>query len=719
MPKASWIQNSFNAGELSPQLRGRVDLDKYRNGCNILENFIPQVHGPAKKRTGTRFVKEVKNSTKRVRLIPFQYNTEQAYILEFGDKYIRFFKDGGIVLTSLNIIYEITSPYDSEDIDTIHFAQSADVMYLAHPKYPPQKLSRFDHDSWTIEQVNFRQPPFNDENITATTVTSSDVTGSVTLTSSVALFKSTDVGSYISFTEIIESKYDRWDANKSIVIGDYRHYLGNLYVATSAGTTGTRPPIHLEGVESDGVVSWEYAHSGSGYAQIAVFTSTTVVTATVIKRLPQDALAGSTRYAFSAWSDVSGYPKAVTFYEDRLWFAGSLAKPQTLWASVSGAYENHEYGTNDDDALNYTINSQEVNVIEWLSPSKILSVGTSGGEFVVSGSSLNDAITPTNVRIVPQTTYGSKDIQPFKIGGSVLFVQRAGKKIRELTYQFESDSYVAPNMTLLAEHITQKGIADMSYQQEPDQILWCPDMEGNLLGMTYERLEDVVGWHRHNVGGVVESVAAIPHWDRDQDVLWMVVKRTIDGNDVRYIEYMEKYFTDDRSFYMDSGLTYSGVPVTTITGLDHLEGEEVVILTDGAIHPSRVVNSGEINLLLPSSKVTVGLPYTATYQSMSIEAGAADGTSQGKTVRINNIVIRLSTTGPGLFYGPSVSQMDEYHPRNTTMNMDEPIPVFTGDTDLLPWPGEYQTEPRVTIQHRLPTPCILVAVMPQLTTYDR
>lgn len=784
MPKASWMQNSFNAGEWSPKLRGRADLEKYGNACEILENFIPQIYGPATKRPGTRFVREVKDSSKRVRLIPFEYNTEQAYILEFGDQYIRFYANGGVILDNGNP-YEITSPYLEDDVQRIHYTQTADVMYLTHPKYPPHKLSRFDIDNWVLSEVEFNPPPFGDENVSELEIKASAVTGNITLTASDDLFVPENVGTYFKFSEVVASKYDRWEtaknvgtgvyryyddnlylfstgveylewaANQNVQVGDYRFYSTRLYraastgltgqgesaaapthisgivsdgsvnweyisrYATTTGTTGTRPPIHLKGVESDGGVNWQYVHSGFGYVLITGYTNARTVSATVVSRLPVSATVGTDRWSESAWSDRLGYPKAVAFYEDRLWFAGSPSRPQTLWASVSGDYENHTSGTRDDDALNYTINSQEVNIIEWLSPGKILAIGTSGGEFAASASALNEAITPTNVKITPQTTYGSAPVQPFKIGGSVLFVQRASRKIRELTYSFENDSYVAPNMSTLAEHLGRLGFVDMTYQQEPDQIVWIPDSSGKIMGMTYERTEDVVGWHRHDVGGIVESMATIPHWDGDQDSTWMVVRRTINGQNVRYIEYFEKHLSGNHAFYMDCGLTYDGSPATIISGLNHLEGEEVTVITDGAVHRNLVVTGGQIELDNPASIVNVGLGYVATLKTMPIEAGAADGVAQGKTIRLNNIVIRLYETGPGLWYGPTLDKMDEYHPRKPLMLMDSPVPLFTGETNLLPWPSGYEVSPQVVIQHRLALPCTIVAVMPQLHTYDR
>jgi hypothetical protein len=717
MAKASIAQRSFNAGELSPQLKGRTDLEKYGNGCDEMVNFLPQIHGPARKRSGTRFVEEVKTSSKVHRLIPFEFSTEQAYILEFGDETLRFYANGGIVLSG-ETIYEISTPYSSDDLAALDFAQSADVVYIAHPNYPAYKLSRFGPTNWTLTAVNFNWPPFNDENVDPLTLTPSAVTGNITVTASANLFVAADVGSYFKIEEVLASKHDKWEPGKSVSSGNTRWYEGNLYEATTTGTTGGRPPIHTEGTESDGTVSWAFLHDGAGYFEITAFTNATTVSATVIKRLPSTT--ASKKWSEGAWSDRRGYPGAVTFYEDRLWFAGSKSRPQTLWASTTGDYENHQYGTNDDDALNYTINTQDMNTILWLSPGKVLAVGTANGEFTLSATQISDPVTPTNVRIVPQTTFGSSEnVRPLRIGNVIIFLQRSERKMREYVYEFQSDSYVAVNLNVLAEHITGSGVVDMTYQQEPYQIVWSACACGTLIGLTYEREEDVVGWHRHTVGGFVESVASIPHWDGDQDVLFMIIRRTIDGVTKRYVEYMEKYYDNDESFYVDSGLTYTGTPVSSLSGLTHLEGEEVAVLIDGAVHPNVTVASGGVTLQYAGSTISVGLPFTARLRTMPLEAGAADGVAMGKTMRINNIVMRFDRTGPGVFYGPDASRLDELHPRRTTDLMDSPIALFTGNTPALPWPGEYQQSAQLIVEHRLPTACTLVALMPQLHTYDR
>ena len=204
MPKVSPMIYSFNAGELSPTMDGRIDLDKYKKGCAKLVNFIPKIHGPATKRPGTRFVQEVKTSANNVRLIPFQFNTEQSYILEFGDKYIRFYMNGGVILLT-GVPYEIVSPYSHLDVQKLQFAQSADVMYIVHENYPVQKLSRTGHTSWTIQEVSFDWVAFIAENTSSNTMTASGTIGAITISSSVAQFNSNSVGDHIKFSEVIAS----------------------------------------------------------------------------------------------------------------------------------------------------------------------------------------------------------------------------------------------------------------------------------------------------------------------------------------------------------------------------------------------------------------------------------------------------------------------------------------------------------------------------------
>lgn len=737
MAKESAIQNSFNAGELTPRVEGRTDYDKYRSGCQILENFIPSVNGSLDKRPGTRYVAEVKDSNDTTILIPFEFSTEQAYVLEFGDQYMRVFKDGFPVFDSSLpglVPYEIATPFVNPTINQLRFTQSADVLYIASGTYPPQRISRFADDLWTITEINFLWPPFQAEPLGGSILLyASGNTGTINITSTISIFTSDSIGNYIKFREIISGHQDEWETNISYSQNDRVFFDGNVYIKNTAGSqnSGTRPPVHLEGTESDGGVEWTYLHSGEGYARITLLNSGVSVTATVESTLPSGVVGSGNatdRYAFGFWSSLNGYPTVVAFYEERLIFASSTSFPQTIWGSRSGDFENHQSGVNDDDAYIYTINSDKVNKIEWMTPSNVLTIGTAGSEFIMSASSRDEPITPTNVRISRQSSYGCSPVKSIRVGSTELFIQRSQRKVRELAYDFETDSYLAPDLTILSEHITRAGLIDVAFQQEPDQIFWFALADGSIACLTYEKTENVFAWHRHQLGGEgdVESIVSIPHPDGDQDQLWMVVKRTINGATKRYIERLRKHYRDGdgtgiaaNSFYSDSHIDFFTLGNTTLTGLDHLEGETVTILADGAAHEDKVVTSGSVTLDRDATFVTIGLPYTATMQTMRFDAGAADGTAQGKTKRITNVVIRLYETGPGLWIGPDTVNMEEIYFRDSTMNMDEAVPLFSGDKGPREWPEGYEMDARVTVQHRLPLPCSILAVMPQMITQDR
>jgi hypothetical protein len=255
-------------------------------------------------------------------------------------------------------------------------------------------------------------------------------------------------------------------------------------------------------------------------------------------------LGATTKWALGYWSTTDGFPAAVSFYEERLVFAASTNYPQTLWFSSSGDYENFtgsEVNSNvlDTNALTYTIASNQVNVIRYLSATRSLLVGTVGGEFAVRASGTDQPLTPTNAQIKRQCSYGSADVRPEQVANVTLFLHRNGRKIQELLFDFDSDSYKAPDLTILSEHVTESGIVEMAYQKEPDSILWCVRDDGVLAGMTYRRDEDVVAWHRHTIGGKytksgtdytyghVESIASIPG-TAAEDELWVTVARTVD-----------------------------------------------------------------------------------------------------------------------------------------------------------------------------------------------
>jgi hypothetical protein len=812
---------NFTGGELSPRLDGRNDLAKYASGCKTLQNMIVYPHGSAARRSGTSFVAEVENSAEKTRLIPFEFSTTQTYILEFGNEYIRFYKDGGAILEAnktitgitqadpgvvsitshgfsngdtivisgvvgmtevngkrfkvanvntndfelqdidgvdvdttsftayasggiANRVYQIATTYLTADLFQIKYAQSADVMYLCHPEYSVKKLSRTGHTSWSITEVDFTDGPYLDDNITATT------------------------------------------------LGTSAHTVGSGVTLTASAITGINSNTGFQSTDIGRLVSFR-----DGYGEITAFTSTTVVTITIIKDMGSSS--ASTDWALGAFSDTTGYPSCVTFYEQRLVFAGTEAQPQTLYFSRSGDYENmfeNRGGTiADDDAIIYTIASNQVNAIRFLSATRTLIVGTVGGEFSVSGGGSDDPITPTNILIKKQSNHGCANTDAIPVGNVTLFLQRAKRKIRELAYNFDVDGYVAPDMTILAEHISESGFNEMSYQQEPNQIIWAVREDGQLAGLTYQREQQVVAWHRHIFGGsfgtgdsVCETVATIPTNDKEYQT-WVIVKRTIDGVTRRYVEYINEFdFNEDDNTefnFLDSQLIYSGATTTlgttinnsvtsiiltsatsftttgtikinneiitytgissntltgcvrgtnsttaaahtsgvtvsqvvnSVTGLDHLEGQTVSVLAGGSTHPDKTVASGAITLTRFVNDVKVGLSYTSLLQTMRIDAGSQNGTSQAKTKRIYNITVRLYES-IGVEVGPDLNNMESIPFRSSAQLMNTPIPVFTGDKEV-EFRGNYETDGHIYVRQTQPLPLTVLSLYPELITND-
>ena len=665
---------NFTGGELSPRLDGRNDIAKYNSGCKTLENMIVYPHGSASRRSGTQFVAEVKDSTKKTRLISFEFSTVQTYILEFGDQYIRFYKDNGQILSG-GSAYEISSPYLEAELFDIKFAQSADTMYICHPNHQPRKLTRTGHTNWVLTNDVIINGPFMDHNVETTTLQAS------------------------------------------------HKVVGATTTVTASSTTG----INV----NQGFLSTDVGrliHISSGHLKITSVTSTTVVVGTVIKDL--STVLATTDFALGSFSDTTGYPSCVTFFEQRLVFAATIAQPQTIFFSRSADYENfddkyHETVA-DDDAIVYTIASNQVNAIRFLTATRTLIIGTAGGEFAVNGGGTGEAITPTNILINKQSNHGAANVDGIAVGNATLFLQRAKRKIRELAYNFDVDGYTAPDLTILAEHVTESGITQMAYQEEPNSIVWCVRTDGQLLGFTYQREQQVTAWHRHIFGGsfgsgnaVCESVEVLPT-DSSEYQVWVIVKRTINGVTKRYVEYLHNLDfdeTDDTSFnYLDSQLAYDGSATTTISGLDHLEGEEVSILADGATHPNKTVSSGAITLDRSSTKVKVGLPYVSLLQTMRIDAGSQNGTSQSKTKRIYEITARLYES-IGIEIGPDLDNMERIPFRSSANPMDSGVNVFTGDKDI-EFRGNYETDGFIFVRQNQPLPLTVLSLYPRLVTND-
>ena len=737
--RASPIISSFNGGELSPRLSGRTDYEKYGSGCSVSENFIPTVQGPAVLRAGTRYTDNVLLGNRRSWLSRFEFNYAQAFVLEWTDLKLGFLANRGRLMNG-GVPYSIDTPYaglalvNEEGGFALSHVQTGDVLYIAGGGQPPQKLSRLGNTNWTLTPFSPTAGPWMDANLSETkTVYASAQTGSVTLTASEPMFTVAHIGALIRLEAANISGVPPWEPDKDINLSELKRSDGKTYKCTNAGKTGSIKPTHDKGRAYDGSntdtnCEWEYQDPGYGVARITAVTDGTIATATVVSLLPDAVVtsAGATwRWMWGAWGNHNEWPTRVALYRDRLVWAGA----RTVWFSVAGDYENmapDEAGQQtEESAITITPASGEANAIRWMQASDALLVGTAGGEFAIGPQTTSDPFGPANIKAPIQSGFGGRALPALRVGESVMFVDKTGRRLREVRYNVDTATYQAADMTVLAAHVTKGGLIDLAWQQSPESIVWAVRTDGVLVGLTYEREQNVYAWHPHRLGrdGIVESVCCIPAPDGSRDDLWLAVRRTYKGNTLRTIERMEKTFDaeagdDPRdALYVDSGLSYTGPATTTISGLDHLNGLPVTIVVDGAAHPDRIVHAGAITLQWAGTKVHVGLPYRGRLRTMRIDAGSAEGSAQGKTKRITKVTVRLLDSLGGKA-GPTWDTMDKLQLRRGSTPMDQPPPLFTGDAPV-PWPGGYETDGYVCIEQDQPFPMTVCAVVPVLQGQEK
>lgn len=728
MARFSPAVNNFNAGEWGPLSYGRVDIPQYQFSLRLCENWIPTIQGPLRKRPGTTYIASVETPAEKSRLIPYVIARGTAFMLEFSSGVINVYNASGTDVTPT--ISGETPPWSETEIQQLQYAQTGTDLYLVHEEHEPLVFTFDGASTASLTELSADIGPLQTENTdTTVTITASAVSGTgITLTASSATFASADVGRLVAFRTVPAVQYTQWTSGYSATSGDYRwsdsvETAGrvNVYKSSTTASTGANAPGHDSGTESDGAVNWQMVHSEYGFARITAFSTSTSVTADVVgfPELPQDSTSGTFRWSLGAWSDTTGFPAAVALYEQRLILGGTTAEPQRFDGSRVGDFTDFlPGGTGDSSAFSYTISSDQSNPISFMLGARDLHIGTEGGEFAAAGSGVDTIITPTNIRVRRDSRHGSKAQEALQVGEAVLFVQAGGRTMRESIYDESRRGYRAHDITVIAHHLGEKGLNHIAYQAEPDAIIWTYSDDGLLLGYTYEREQEVLAWHRHTLSGTdaaVESVAVIPDSTGADDRLWLIVKRTVDGGTVRYIEVVDETPADR---FSDSCLVYSGAATTTITGLGHLEGEEVSVLADGAVHPNRTVSSGSITLQAEAEEAVVGLPMTAKFTTQTIEGGSQNGVSQGKSKRIHNVTFRLVDAGIGLKVGPDGDNLVDVLFRDADDAMDAPVPLFTGDTDIIPIESGYQDRGIVHVEHQLPLACTVTAMWPQMEVHD-
>lgn len=748
-------QLAFTTGEVSPDVSSRFDLEQYKSALLEAENVVIRPYGAVAKRQGSQYVGQVKYSDKPTRLFEFTTNTNNSFMLEFGDKYIRVWNYG--IYTGI----EVTTPFTSDILFDLNCNQSGDVMFICSGKYPIQTLSRYSDTDWRMSTYKLTEQPYDEINTdNGHTLT---VNGD-TITSTKDLFTQDMVGSVIQIAyyveavhtksagEVVEKKVRRYMQGQTIEktynninynVGSYSTDTELSWKFTTHGTwEGT---VKLQISNNDGQTWKDYRtytskndynvtdtgkieagarlkyisdiKGGSVNCDLSImpFTQYGVVeikSVTDAKNAKVNVLNGikegepSYQWKLGSWNRGRGYPKLCTFYQDRFVVAATDSKPNFIWFSRTGDYPNFgvekvEGTITDDSAITLPVINRKMCEIRHLVPANDLIILTSGNEWIVRG---DKTITPTNCNLKTQTQRGSLSCEPQFIGNRCVFVQERGGTVRDMGYSYESDNYTGQDLTLFVKTLVKGHLAVTSaYAQDPDSIIYYVRDDGQLNCLTYIPEQKVYGWSHFVTNGkyrYVESVA-----EGEQDTIYFVVDRVINNKSVKCIERSIPLYTEDNSdVFLDCYVKVANSIKTDYINAPHLVGQMVDIVIDGQQMPSRVVPpTGVIKLDGKANVITVGLPYTTKIKIPSVEQQINDGTLQGRVATVSRVVLRMYKSFGGKV-GRTFDRMDDI-----TLPPNE---LFTGDKPvILPKMGiNYSTDTSICIKHSDPFPFNLLSI---------
>lgn len=757
MPSVKELSRSFAGGEITPEMYGRLDNVKFQTGLALCRNAMVLPHGPVAKRPGFAYTNFAKDATQAVRIIPFAYSATQTMVLEFGAGYIRFHTQGGTLLetsvaitaitkanpgvvtsnshgysngdwvfisgvagmtqvnsryykvanattntftlqdtlTGANInttsfstytsggtaarVYTISAPYAAADLFNIDYTQSADVITLTHSSYPTYELKRLGATNWTMTAPTLGSSPAVPGGVSATASPTSGTTKNF-------YYKVTTI-TPDGYEESLPSSYATC-ANDLTVAGNKNTIAWSA--ATGAGTYRVYKAVSTAG----------RLYGFIGETSDLSFVDDNI-TPDYAKNPPAQTLHLDT---------AGNYPAAVTYYEQRRMFGGTANYPQTIYGSRSATESNFNTSmpSNASDALSFTIKAQQQNAIKHLVPMNDLIALTVGGAWKVSSTN-NQALSPSTLSCRTQTAYGSNNVHPLMTGNSCLYVETNGRRVRDLSFSWQSQVYASDDRSIMAPHLFQTyTLVDAAFSRSPDQVAWFVRSDGVLVAMTYVPEHQVFGWHQHVTDGTFESVCVVT--ENNEDVLYAVVRRTINGATTRVIERLATrlFATQGDAFFVDCGATYTGTATTTINGLYFLEGKSVVALADGAVVSNLTVTNGTVTLPTAASKVQVGLPFTADVQTLPLAIQEVQAGGQGTMKSVDYAYLRVNRTGI-VKVGPSSDRLTTIPPR-TNENYDTPPRLRSEILDLLVNPDISQ-DAQLWVQSSDPTPLTLSALI--------
>lgn len=735
------INRSFAGGEIAPELYGRMDLDKFQTGLAECENFVVLPHGPAQNRPGFAYVNKAAGSDRQVRLIPFSFSATETVVLEFGHYYVRFHTNGGTVLEpskaitaisgskvtipshgysdwdwvyiggqffvvlgattntfdaidihgNLHVpnvapgataarVYQIESPFASSILFGINYVQSSDVLTLVHPNFKPRELRRMGNTNWEIRTISFAQALQPPTNLTQTTVKDNDTTGERTYRYVVTSVNTTGV--------------EESEASTPITSGE-----------TNLGQSTNRVTINWDAAPGADRY-YVYRYQGGVFGYIGQTTDTSFVDSNIapdtLRTPPEPAL---------PFESSGNYPSAVTYFDQRRVFAATNNDPQSVWMTKVASETNMTTSlpVQDNDAISFRIAARQQNRIRHMVPMSDLLLLTAGGEWrVFTGS--GEPLTAANMVARPQSYVGANNVQPAVTSLSAIYVSAQGSRFRELVYNAEGvGSYQTEDLSVLTPHMVNGyEIKDLAFSRGPTPVAWAVRSDGSLLGLTYLPEQKVRAWHRHTtVDGEFESVCCVA--EGNEDVLYAVVRRTINGTPVRLIERLHSQILGkhEDAFYVDCGATYTGPPTQTITGLWHLEGKTVNILGDGAVFPPQVVENGSVELEHPVSKAHIGLPIEANLKTLPITIEAAPTFGPSYVKNVSRAFLQVHRSG-GIFVGPDFDNLVE-HKQRTDEPWGAPPRLISGEVEV-PLTTTWSKDGAVCVRQTAPLPLTVQSI---------
>lgn len=747
-------QLAFTTGEVSPDVSSRFDLEQYKSALLEAENVVIRPYGAVAKRQGSQYVGQVKYSDKPTRLFEFTTNTNNSFMLEFGHLYIRVWRNGEY--TNL----EINTPFEDEIINDLNIIQSGDVMFICSGKYPIQTLSRYSDTDWRMSAYKLTEQPYDEINTdNGHTLT---VNGD-TITSTKDLFTQDMVGSVIQIAyyieavhtsktgEAVEKKYGagRFSKYKKTVYNniDYNieRFSTDVELSWKFTTHGTwEGTVKIQISNNDGQTWKDYRtytsksdynvtdsgkiepgamlkyisdiQKGSVNCDLSIlpFMQYGVVEITSIengKTAKVNILNGikegepSHKWKLGSWNRGSGYPKLCTFYQDRFVVAATNKKPNYIWMSRTGDYPNFgvekvEGTITDDSAITLPVINRKMCEIRHLIPANDLIILTSGNEWIVSG---DKTITPTNCNLKTQTQRGALSCEPQFIGNRCVFVQERGGTVRDMGYSYESDNYTGQDLTLFVKTRVRGYLTITSaYAQDPDSIIYYIRNDGEINCLTYIPEQKVYGWSHFVTNGkylYCESVS-----EGEQDSLYTLVERTLQGKKVKCIERMVPLYSDGVNVFLDCYVEFKSSNAIDSINIPHLSGQTVQVVIDDKQQPDMVVpDDGLLQLNVSGSNIKIGLPFTSKIRIPSVEMQMQDGTLQGRVATVSRVVLRMYKSFGGKI-GRTFDRMDDI-----TLSPNE---LFTGDKPvILPKMGiNYSTDTSICIKHSDPFPFNLLSI---------